>query len=77
MLRQSQVAAAFHDAGTDCSYQVGEFPVTAGSGSVACTFTMDLSGGGRHRAVSSSFGCGRAVAAVVASRSHGLRTRTR
>lgn len=32
--------------GDDCGYQIGEFPVTAGSGSVACTFTMDLSGGG-------------------------------
>ena len=33
--------------GQDCSYEVGEFPVTAGSGSGAVTFTMDLSGGGQ------------------------------
>ena len=30
--------------GDDCGYQIGDFEVTAGSGTVACTFTMSLSG---------------------------------
>jgi hypothetical protein len=33
--------------GQDCAYEVGEFPVTAGSATGAVTFTMSLSGGGQ------------------------------